>query len=179
MADVAPGIVDGPFLCRAHPVLDLGEGLLDRIEVWRIGWQIPQSRTGSADHLADSGRLVRAEIVHHDDVAGFECRHEKLLDIGSEAFAVDRAVEDTRCGEPITAQRAEEGERAPVAVRGKAPEAFAPRPPAPKRRHVGLDPGFVDKDQPLRIETGLKGSPALAPPRYIGAGLLKGEQRFF
>jgi hypothetical protein len=29
------------------------------------------------------------------------------------------------------------------------------------------------------IEIRLKGSPALPPLRYVGAGLLKGEQRFF
>ena len=33
-------------------------------------------------------------------------RHELLLDIGTEAFTVDRPVEDTRCREPVAAQRA-------------------------------------------------------------------------
>jgi len=32
-ADVPPEFVNGAFLGRAHPVLDLGEGLLDRVEV--------------------------------------------------------------------------------------------------------------------------------------------------
>jgi hypothetical protein len=44
---------------------------------------------------------VAAEIVHDDDVAGLEDRNELLLDIGAEAFAVDRTVEDTRGGELI------------------------------------------------------------------------------
>jgi hypothetical protein len=66
-----------------------------------------------------------------------------------------------------------------MAVGGEAAQAFAPRPPASKRRHVGLDPGFVDEDQPPWIETGLPGSPALSPPRYVGTCLLKGEQCFF
>ena len=74
-------------------------------------------------------RLVAAEIVHDDDVAGFEHRHELLLDIGPEAFAVDRPIEDARRCEPIAAQGAEEGQRPPVAVRR---EACAPvRPSAP------------------------------------------------
>ena len=32
-ADVALGVFDGALLGGAHPVFDLGEGLLDRIEV--------------------------------------------------------------------------------------------------------------------------------------------------
>lgn len=31
--DVSPRVVDGALLGEAHPVLDLGEGLLDRVEV--------------------------------------------------------------------------------------------------------------------------------------------------
>lgn len=176
---MAPRVLDGSLLSQAHPVLDFGEGLLDRIEVGGVGRQIPEPCTSAADHLTDGDRLVRTEVIHHDDVAGFEHRYELLLDIGSKALTVDRSIEDTGCGEPIAAQRAEEGQGAPVAVRGEAAQAFALRSPAAKRHHVGLDPGFVDEDQPSWIETGLPGSPALSPPRDVGARLLKGEQCFF
>ena len=37
---------------------------------------------------------MAAEIVHDDDIAGLERWNELLLDVGAEAFAVDRAVED-------------------------------------------------------------------------------------
>src|SRR6185312_3262861 len=33
VADVPPCILDGSLLGMAHPVLDLGEGLLDRVEI--------------------------------------------------------------------------------------------------------------------------------------------------
>jgi hypothetical protein len=36
MADVSAGVVDGTLLCDAHPVLDLRERLLGRIEVGRV-----------------------------------------------------------------------------------------------------------------------------------------------
>ena len=98
---------------------------------------------------------MAAEIVHDDDVAGFENRHELLLDIGAEAFAVDRSVEDARRGEPVAAQGAEEGQRPPVAAGREAAQAIALRPPSAQRRHVGLDPGLVDEDQTPRIEIGL------------------------
>ncbi|KXF76422.1 hypothetical protein ATN84_16260 [Paramesorhizobium deserti] len=159
--------------------LILAEGLLDRIEVGRVWGQIPEPCAGGFDHLPDGGRLVRAEIVHDDDVARFKHQHELLLDIGAEALAVDRSVEDARRRQPVVAQSAQEGQRTPVAVRGKAAQALAAWSPAPQRRHVGLDPGLVDEHQPCRIETGLPRTPALPPAGNIGTGLLKGEQRFF
>ena len=117
--------------------------------------------------------------VHDDDIAGFEHGQELLLDIGAEASAVDRSVEDTRRGEPVAAQRAEEGQGAPMTMRGEAAQPLALWPPSPQRRHIGLDPGLVDEDQPPRVEPRLPGSPALAPARNVSAGLLKGEQGFF
>lgn len=59
-------LLDGSLLRGAPPAFDLGEGLLDQIEVGRIGWQISDRGAEGTDHLAN----VRAEIVHDDDVAG-------------------------------------------------------------------------------------------------------------
>lgn len=66
MSDVAPGVIDGSLLSQAHPVLDFGEGLFDRIEVGRIGRQVPEPRTSIADHLTDGDRLVGAEVILRD-----------------------------------------------------------------------------------------------------------------
>ena len=148
-------VVDGAFLGGTHPVFDLGEGLLDRIEVGRVGRQIPQPRTRGVDEASERGRLVAAEIIHDDDVAGLEDRNELLLDIGPEAFAVDWAVEDARGRELIAAQGAEEGQRPPVAMRRETAHPTALGPPSAQRRHAGLDPGLVDEDQTPRVETGL------------------------
>ena len=38
---MAPGVVDGSLLSLAHPVLDLGKDLFDRIEVGGIFRQKP------------------------------------------------------------------------------------------------------------------------------------------
>ena len=78
-----------------------------------------------------------------------------LFDISSEAFAVDRTVEDARGDEAVAAQRAEKGQRPPVTVRRKARHPFALRPPSSQRDHAGLDPGLVDEDQAPGIEAGL------------------------
>jgi hypothetical protein len=152
---MAANVVDGALLGGAHPVLDLGEGLLDRIEVGRVWRQIPEPCAGRFNQAAQGGRLVTTEIVHDDDVARLKLRNENLLNIGSEAFAVDGAVEQARCGEAVAAQGAKESQRPPVAVWREAPHPLAFWPPSAQWGHVGLDPGLVDKDQASRIELGL------------------------
>ena len=101
------------------------------------------------------------------------------LSLGSKALAVDRAIEDARGGEAVTAQRADEGQGFPVTMRCVGAKAIALWSPSAQRRHAGLDPGLVDEDQTPWIEVGLPGSPALSPAGDVGAGLLKREQCFF
>jgi len=60
---------------------------------------------------------VAAEIVHDDDIAPLQRRHEHLFDIGEKAVAIDGSVDDTGRIEPIAAQGGQEGQRAPAAVR--------------------------------------------------------------
>jgi hypothetical protein len=172
-------VIDGALLGGAHPVLDLGEGLLDRIEVWRVWRQIPESCASGFDQAAQGSRLVAAEIVHDDDVARLKLRNEDLLNIGAEAFAVDGTVEQARRGEAVAAQRAEERQRAPVAMWREAAHPLAFWPPSAQWGHVGLDPGLVNKDQAPGIELGLPCAPALASTRDVGACSLESEQRFF
>ena len=122
---------------------------------------------------------MAAKVVHDDDITRLQDRYELLFDISAEVLAVDRSVEDARCGELIAAQSAEEGQGAPMAVRSKASQALAPGPPAAQRCHVGLDPGLINEDELGGIEIALPGSPSRSPARDVGAGLLKCEQRFF
>ena len=174
-----PGVLDRSFLRVSHPVLDLREGLLDRIEVRGVWREIPEASTGCPDHLSDDVGFVRTEIIHDDDIAGLEHRHELLLDISTEAWPIDRPVEDARGGQAIASKCPEECQGAPVAIRGKAAQAHAFCTPAIEWGHVGLDPRFIDEDQSIGIEARLKAVPALPAASDVGTGLLKGEQRFF
>ena len=144
--------VDGSVLGGAHPVLDLGEGLFDWVEVGGVWRQIPEPCAGGFDQTAQCSRLVAAKIVHDDDVARLKLRNENLLNICAEAFAFDRAVEQAGCGEAVAAQGAKESQRPPVAVGREAAQPFAFWPPSVQWGHVGLNPGLVDKDQASGIE---------------------------
>jgi hypothetical protein len=50
------------------------------------------------DRLLDALHLVGAEVVEDHDVTAGQLRRQGLLDVGEEAFTVDRTVERTRGG---------------------------------------------------------------------------------
>ena len=106
---MSPSVFEGTLLGGAHPVFDLGEGLLDGIEVGGVWRQVPEPGAGGLNEAAQSGGFVAAEIVHDDNVAGSEYGDELLFDIGTEALAIDRAIEDAWSCEPVAAQGTEEG----------------------------------------------------------------------
>ena len=160
-------------------MLDFGEQLFDRIEIGRVGRQEGQPRISGQDCFSHSPGLVTGEIVDDDDVAGFQRGDEHLLDIGEEQLAVDRAVDDAGRSQAVATQSGEERHCPPAAIRGVSFEPLAPRPPASERRHVGLDPGLVNKHQAGRIEPGLNIAPAAAAAQDVRTRLFGREQAFF
>src|SRR5580765_8316873 len=84
-------------------VLELGEDLFDRVEVWRVFGQEEKLGTGRANELAYGFAFVTAEIVHDHDVTGMKRWDEDLFDIGLEALAVDGTVEQPWSVDPVMA----------------------------------------------------------------------------
>jgi hypothetical protein len=156
--------------------LQLGERLFDRIKIGAVDRQITQRRAGSLDRLSNAGDFVGWQIVHHDDVAPTQGRREKMFDIGEEARAVHRPVEDARRGDLIATQRADEGRRHPVAKRGGSDEAAPAGSAAIKPDHIRLGSGFINEHETFRVQIGLAGAPFLARLGDIGAVLLGGAQ---
>ena len=97
--------------------LELGEDLLDRIEVGGVFRQEDEAGSDSPDRLPHRPSLVGAEIVEDHDVAWLEGRHEELFDIGAEAFAVDGPVEQAGRVDAVVAQSGEERRGLPMALR--------------------------------------------------------------
>jgi len=95
-------------------VLELGEELLDRVEVGAVGRQEEEMGADRPDGAAGGLSLVACEVVEDDDVAFGEGRPENLLDVEGEELAVDRAVDDPGCVDAIASQGGDEGERLPM-----------------------------------------------------------------
>ena len=66
-----------------------------------------------------------AEIVENDNVARLQGRREELLDIGAEAFAVDRPVEQAGRIDAVVAQRGEESRGLPAAMSNLVDDALS------------------------------------------------------
>ena len=96
---------------------ELGEELFDGIEVGAVGRQVSQLGAGSFDCIADAGDLMASEIVHDDDVAWSQDRHEELLDVSLEACAIHRSVEHAWRHDVTDAQSCYEGCGFPMSPR--------------------------------------------------------------
>src|SRR6202051_2606195 len=92
-ADRGANGFDGARGGLAQEVLDLGEDLLDRVQVRRVFRQEEELGAGRANELAYGFGFMTAEIVHDDDVAGAKRGDEDLFDIGPEALPVDGTIE--------------------------------------------------------------------------------------
>src|ERR1035437_8568442 len=85
---------------------------------------------------------------------------EELLDIGFEAFAVDRSIKDARRVDPVVPQGRKECERLPMPVRRLSAQALPSQSPAAGADHVGLGPSLIDEDEAGRINLSLMRFPA-------------------
>ena len=153
--------------------LELGECVFDGIEVGTVGRQVEQSGARCLDRVAHAGGLVSREVVHDDDIARCERRHQHLADIGEEHGAVHRTVVDeggSHAGQP---QRAGEGGGLPMAVRHAGPAALAKRRTTAQPSHLGRQAGLVDEHQFCRIEIELAVEPGAAAAQDVGAVLLQ------
>lgn len=147
---------------------EFGEELLDRVEVWAVGGKEHQFGAGGFNGSLHGGSLVRAQVVHDDDIAGRQSWEQKLLYPVAKELSVYGAVDDARRGDGIMAQGGQEGAGLPVAVRNAADQALASRGTTIEACHVGLHPGFVDEDELRRVELDLAlgpGSPGIGDVR--------------
>src|ERR1017187_6719867 len=70
---IGDGLIEcffGSCLGVAQELLEFGPGLLDGVQVWRVGRQIEQLRTAGFDPLAYPSPFVRRQVVHHHHIAG-------------------------------------------------------------------------------------------------------------
>lgn len=159
--------------------LELGEGLLDRIEIGRVRWQVEQVGAGRLYGLSNAGDLVAGQVVHDDDIAGLEAWGENLLGVGLECSAVHRSIQHHGGAQAAQAQAGDEGGGLPVSPRDRREQAFAAPGAAAEPGHVGFGAGFIDEDKTFRLEPGLPLAPVLTLLRNVGAILFRRPLGFF
>ena len=164
---------------RQTPSMVRSSALRSRIEVGAVRRQEDQPRVDGADSPPDRDPFVGAEIVHNDDIAGLECWHQHLLDIGAEAHAIDWPVDDAGRSDPVVPEGRKEGHRAPMAVRDLSLEWGPTSPPAMGTSHVGLCPRLIDEDETSRIDFKLVPLPPCTAAGDVRAILLGREHGFF
>lgn len=177
--DAPPCCFDGSFCGFSEQVFQLGEDLLDRIEVWAVGRQEQQVRASGPDRVPNSGFFVTGQVVEDDDVTGRERGAELLLDPLGKTGAIDRLIEDERCVDPVAAQGGDEGHRLPVTIGHLCLKPLTFGGPTPQRGHVGLGPGLIDEHEAGRIRPPLILLPLLAPPGDLRPQLFGGKNAFF
>ena len=182
MKDLVEGEANGLERSRgglSEQMLELGEDLLDGVEVRGVFGQEEQLGARRADQLARGFAFVAAEIVHDDDIAGTQGREENLFEIEPEAVAIDRALEQPWRLDAIVTQRRQESHGLPAAVWNLANEPLATRRPPSQGSHIGPGPGLVDEDKPLRINAFLMLYPLRSPVRDVGTFPFASRHAFF
>ena len=107
-------------------VLSLAKTWLNGVEVRAVRRQVAKYCPRRFDSGLDAGDLVRAQVVHHDDVSSAQLWREELLHPGHKDRAVDRPVQHQRCQQPVLAQCANKRRGVPVATWRIARAALAP-----------------------------------------------------
>jgi hypothetical protein len=108
VAERAPGLLEGSQCLGAQQNFEFGEGQFNRVQIRTVGWQVEQLGAARLDRLANAGNLVRAQIVHDDDIATGQRRRQHLLDIGKERLSIDRSIEHAGSDQAVLAQTGDE-----------------------------------------------------------------------
>src|SRR5215213_3116677 len=177
--DRGPEALEGALGGFAQERLELGEGVLDGVEVGRVGRKIEQPCAGRLDQGSHSRSFVARQVVQDHNIARPQGGDEDLLNIGLECRAVDRAVQHEGRHEAARAQPGHEGGCLPAPVRYADPKASPTRSPPVAPGPVGRGPGLVDEHEPRRIKVELALEPGLAPLANIRPVLLGGMRRLF
>lgn len=83
-AELSSGFFNAARPCGAHEVLELGEELLDWVQVWAIGQWQDQMSPRDPDGGTSSVTLAAAEVFENDDVTRRQARYDHLFGMGCE-----------------------------------------------------------------------------------------------
>lgn len=119
------------------------------------------------------------DVVHDDDIPGFEGRNQALFNVGQKHGSVDRTGDHHGCCHAITSQSRDEAQCLPCSEGHTPGDPFAFWSATMGTGHVGVDRGLVNEDKARRIKQPLLADPAPPGAGDVGSLLLGSVQNFF
>ena len=174
-----PSCLYGSLSGLAQESFEFGEDLFDWIEIRTVWRQKEELCPSLADGLAHGLTFVAAKIVEDDDIAWLQGGHQELLDIGTEATAIDGTIHDAGGGDFVGPQGGQKGQSLPMSMRHLGVQPLTARATPMRARHVRLGPGLVNKNQTPWIDFILMAPPAGALGGNLRPVLLGGQHGFF
>ena len=158
----------------AEVAFDFGPHLLDRIEVGRVGRQVPGFRPDRFDGLDHAVGFVAGEIVHHDDVVWAKHWNQEVIDESLKHQRIGRAFGDHRRGNSLQTNRRNHRRRIPMSAGHCIEKPFSLQGTSVLPSHVGLGAAFVQENQTIGIDLRQLPFPGSTLLFYFGAILLAG-----
>src|SRR5512138_1940221 len=142
----------GAWRDGANALLDQSPRGFDRIEVVRVRRQEADGRARLLDQEADASRLVRGQIVEHDDVATSESRHESALHPLDKPRRGHRAPCGAQRQPSIDAHGTDQRQVIAPVPRARLDQHTAPGHPRVRAPHRQICARFVEKYQAAHID---------------------------
>ncbi len=146
----------------AQDGLDLGERLLDRREVGRVGRQEEELAVASFHGLANAGGLVDTQIIQHHDLSRPQRRRQLLRDVPHERRRIHRPLDHPGHVHAVGGERRHQRGVLAVVAWHRAGGSLVMRCPAVEPGQGDIRAAFVDKDELLRVELGDRFAPGFA-----------------
>jgi len=163
----------------AQVCFQLGEEVLDGVEIRAVGRQEHQRSASGFAGLANPGHLVRTQIVGDDKVTRPPRRSQHVAHISQKGRPVHRSIQKPGGFQTIAAQGCHEGVGPPVAVRDFVDAALPLLGPAVSSGHFGGEARFIQEDRSGAFPDSLIATPLFPRLPNVLALLLAGVQRFF
>jgi hypothetical protein len=154
LAEGVPEFVEGAESFAAEAGFHLREGLFDRIEVGTVRREVEGPDVVLGQEIPDGDHFVGGEVVHDNEVTGFQFGDQDLAEVSEEVGSGQGAVDHHRSAEPGQPQAAEEGGGGPAAFGHGIDDALADRSPTVEPGHRRGAEGLVEEDEPTRIDPG-------------------------
>ena len=170
---------DGPRGGLPQAGLEFGKGLLNGIEIRRVGGQEDQLGARLFNSGPGGCYLMSGQMVEDDAVAHPEGRDEDRADIGTKGGAVEGAIEEHRCRAAPHPQPANQRSGFPMAVRNRGPAPVAAGCPPTPPGQLGGGGGLIQEDELGGIELGLPSGPSVPLRNYVRSLLFAGMSGLF